>query len=146
MAESRAEAVWQGDLLSGRGTVSAASGALRDQPVTWSARVERTPDTTSPEELLAAAHAACFAMAFSHALAQAGSPAERLEVRATVAFEEVEDGFAVTRSELSVQGTAPGLNEQRFAELAEQAGQGCPVSKALEGNVEISVQPVLAAL
>jgi osmotically inducible protein OsmC len=142
--QSTAEAVWQGDLPGGSGTVTAASGVLRDQPVTWATRIERTPDTTSPEELLAAAHAACFAMAFSHAIAQAGEPAERLDVRATYTFDRAGEGFRITTAELSVQGRVPGLDDARFAELADQAGEGCPVSQALAGNVEITVDARLA--
>ena len=143
--QSTAEAVWQGDLPNGSGTVSATSGVLADQPVTWAARVERTTDTTSPEELLAAAHAACFAMAFSHAIAQAGEPAERLEVRAAYTFDRVEEGFGITTAALSVRGRVAGLDEARFGELAQEAGAGCPVSQAIHGNVDITVDARLSA-
>ena len=143
--KSSAEAVWQGDLPSGRGEVSTRSGVLRDQEITWAARVERTDETTSPEELLAAAHAACFAMAFSHALAQAGEPAERLEVQASLTFDRAGEGYRITAAELSVRGRAAGVDEERFAELAQEAGEGCPVSQALAGNVEIVVDASLAS-
>jgi osmotically inducible protein OsmC len=143
-AESTGTATWQGDLLSGAGTVGTESGIVREQPVTWARRVERSGDTTSPEELLAASHAACYAMALSNALAKAGSPAERLDVSATASFEQVGEGFAVTRMVLSVRGTVPGLDESGFAELARQGEQGCPISNALRGNVEITVEPTLA--
>jgi lipoyl-dependent peroxiredoxin len=94
---------------------------VQDQRVTWTARVERVPDTTSPEELLAAAHASCFAMAFSLGLAQADSAPDRLEVTATTSFEQVEGGFRVTRSRLAVVGQVSGIDEERFAELARGA-------------------------
>jgi lipoyl-dependent peroxiredoxin len=142
--QSTAQAVWQGDLPSGKGSVSTASGILDEQEVTWATRVERTADTTSPEELLAAAHAACFAMAFSHALAQDGSPAERLEVVATTSFDRAGEGYRVTSSKLIVRGQVPGIEEARFAELASEAGEGCPVSQALAGNVEITVDAFLS--
>ena len=137
--KSTAEAIWQGDLPNGRGEVSTRSGVLRDQEITWSARVERTDDTTSPEELLAAAHAACFAMAFSHAIAQHGDPAERLDVTAALTFDRAGEGYRITAAELSVTGRVSGLDDERFAELAQEAGEGCPVSQALAGNVDISV-------
>jgi osmotically inducible protein OsmC len=124
--------------------VSTASGILDEQEVTWAARVERTPDTTSPEELLAAAHAACFAMTFAHALAQNGSTAERLEVVATTSFDRAGEGYRVTRSALAVRGIVPGMEEARFVELAREAGEGCPVSQALAGNVEIPVAAFLS--
>jgi lipoyl-dependent peroxiredoxin len=142
--QSTARAVWQGDLPSGKGTVSTASSALDEEGVTWSARVERTADTTSPEELLAAAHAACFAMTFSHALAQNGSTAERLEVVATTNFDRAGEGYRVTRSTLAVRGVVAGIDEARFTELAAEAGERCPISQALAGNVEITVDAYLS--
>jgi lipoyl-dependent peroxiredoxin len=142
--QSTAQAVWQGDLPSGKGTVSTTSGILDGQEVAWATRVERTADTTSPEELLAAAHAACFAMAFSHALAQDGSTAERLEVVATTSFDRVGEGYRVTSSNLVVRGRVPGIEEARFAELANEAGEGCPISQAIAGNVEITVDASLS--
>jgi lipoyl-dependent peroxiredoxin len=143
-ADSTAHAVWQGDLMSGTGTVSTETGVVQDQRVTWTARVERVPDTTSPEELLAAAHASCFAMAFSLGLAQADSAPDRLEVTATTSFEQVEGGFRVTRSRLAVVGQVSGIDEERFAELARGAGENCPISQALKGNVEIEVDARLS--
>jgi osmotically inducible protein OsmC len=142
--QSTARAVWQGDLRGGKGTVSTTSGILDEEEVTWAARVERTADATSPEELLAAAHAACFAMALSHALAQDGSTAERLEVAATTSFDRVGEGYRVTSSNLVVRGHVPGIAEGRFAELADEAGEGCPISQALAGNVEITVDASLS--
>jgi lipoyl-dependent peroxiredoxin len=142
--QSTAEAVWEGDLPSGKGAVSTASGILDQQEVTWAARVERTTDTTSPEELLAAAHAACFAMALSHGLAQNGSTAERLEVVATVTFDRAGEGYRVTSSSLVVRGQVPGIEQERFTELAHDAADGCPISQAVAGNVEITVDAYLS--
>ena len=144
MAERTAEVVWQGDLMSGSGTiVSTGSGALGDLGVTWKARTEDSDGLTSPEELLAAAEAACFSMALSHGLAQGGHAPERLETTAVCSFEQVEGGFAVTKMKLSVNGVVPGLDEDGFREAAEGAKDGCPVSKALAGNVEFSLSSSL---
>jgi lipoyl-dependent peroxiredoxin len=141
----KATANWQGDLFQGSGTVSAASSNLfSDLPVSWASRTESVDGRTSPEELLAAAHAACFSMALSNNLAKAGNTAERLEVSAEVAFEKQEAGFRVTRSALTVRGTVPGLDEDGFRSAAEAAKDGCPISQALKGNVELSVEPTLA--
>src|ERR1700694_618340 len=139
-AERRAEVLWDGDLLHGHGKIiSVGSGALGELPITWASRTERSDGKTSPEELLAAAHAACYAMAFSHTLAQAGTPAERLTVNATCAFEQVEAGFKVTTMDLEVRGKVPGLDGAGFEKVAQQAEQGCPVSNALRNNVQIRV-------
>ncbi len=143
MAESRAHAVWSGDLATGSGTVTPASGAFGEQQVTWRARTERPDPKTSPEELIAAAHAACYAMAFSNALASAGSPPERLEVSATVHFDLRDGGAAISVVELDVHGTVPGLDAAGFSDLAEQGEAGCPVSNALRGNVEIRLTAAL---
>ena len=139
-AERRAEVEWQGDLIHGNGTiVSVGSGAIGNLPVTWASRTERSDGKTSPEELLAAAHAACFAMAFSHGLAQAGTTAERLHVNATCTFEQVEGGYKVSTMVLDVSGKVPGLDQDSFENAAQAAGQGCPVSNALRNNVVITV-------
>ncbi len=139
-AERRADVVWEGDLLHGSGMiVSVGSGALGALPVTWASRTERSDGKTSPEELMAAAHAACYAMAFSHTLAQAGTPAERLAVSATCTFEQVEGGFKISTMDLDVRGKVPGLDEAGFEQVARQAEQGCPVSNALRNNVQIRV-------
>ena len=142
-AKRRAEVTWQGDLMSGSGTIeSVGSGAFSGLGVTWAARTNEGPqDRTSPEELIAAAHAACFSMAFSHGLAQAGNPPERLRVSAESTFVP---GTGITEMALSVEGTVPGLDEDAFREAAEQAKEGCPVSGALRGNVELSVTARLA--
>jgi lipoyl-dependent peroxiredoxin len=142
-ADRRAEAVWEGSLMEGSGTITkTGSGVLPELPVTWAARTESPDGKTSPEELIAAAHAACFAMALSHGLAQAGNPPERLETSATVTFVP---GTGITRSALTVTGRVPGLDEQAFQEAAEAAKEGCPVSGALKGNVELELDARLAS-
>ena len=143
MAESRAHAVWSGDLAGGSGTVAPASGAFGELPLTWKARTERPDPKTSPEELIAAAHAGCYAMALSNTLATAGSPAERLEVSAAVYFEVSEAGAAISAVDLDVHGRVPGLDAAGFSDLAEQGEAGCPVSNALRGNVEIRLSATL---
>jgi len=144
MTVRRAEAVWQGDLFTGSGTVSGVStGLFTDLPVSWPSRTEEPGGRTSPEELLAAAHASCFSMALSNNLAKAGTPAARLEVSAEVAFEEVGDAWSVTSSALSVRGTVPGANEAGLREAAEGARDNCPISRALKGNVEMTVEATL---
>lgn len=137
-AERRARALWEGTLLEGQGRLSTESTqVLSDQPVTWAARTEDPGERTSPEELLAAAHAACYAMALSGALASSGKPAERLEVTATCAFEKVGEGWGVTTMSLHVRGRVPGLDQAGFEEAARAGEEGCPISNALRGNVEI---------
>ena len=139
-AKRRARAVWEGTLLEGSGRLSTqSSSVLSDQPVTWSARTEDPDGLTSPEELLAAAHASCYAMALSASLAKANTPSERLEVTATCTFDKVGGGWAVTTMDLHVVGRVPGLDEAGF-EAAAQAGEGgCPISNAIRGNVAINL-------
>lgn len=140
----RANATWQGDLLTGSGTVSAAtSGAFTDLPVTWASRTEEADGRTSPEELVAAAHASCFQMAFSGGLAKAGHPAERLDVSATVTFDKTDAGWSVVSSALIVRGRVPGMDAQTFRTAADVAKDGCPISRALRGNVALSVEAIL---
>jgi osmotically inducible protein OsmC len=144
-AERRASVVWEGDLAHGSGTiVSSGSGALADLNVSWRARTESSDGSTSPEELIAAAHASCFSMALSNGLAQAGHAPDRLEVSAVCSFEKVGDGWKITTMELDVEGHVPGMDEAAFEDAAEEAKKGCPVSGALAGNVEITVRPRLA--
>lgn len=138
--EKRATAVWQGNLLEGSGTVSGASGALGEVAVSWPRRAEQGAEATSPEELIAAAHAACYSMALSHGLAQGGTPAKELRVTATVGFQP---GQGITGIHLDVSGTVPGLEQAAFAEAAAGAAAGCPVSKALAA-VEITHAATLA--
>lgn len=146
MATTRkAHAKWQGDLLSGSGTVRTESSALAETKVTWKARAEEPGGLTSPEELLAAAHAACFAMALSNGLAKAGTPAKEIQTTAACTFEKVGDGFKVTRMALEVRANVPGMDSAKFQEIAKTTGEsGCPISKALMGNVAISVSAKLA--
>ena len=141
MAATRTATVtWNGSLAEGSGTVSAGtSGLFNDLPVSWSARTEDPGGRTSPEELLAAAHASCFAMALSGALGRAGTPPEHMHVSAAVTFDKVGDAWTVTRSQLDVVGVVPGLDEAGFDALAQGAKDGCPVSRALAGNVELNV-------
>ncbi len=137
MADRRADVVWEGSLMEGSGTImSTGSGALPELPITWASRTESPDGRTSPEELIAAAHAACFSMALSHGLAQAGNPPERLETSSTVTFVP---GTGITKSTLTVTGRVPGLDEAAFREAAEAAKDGCPVSGALKGNVELEL-------
>lgn len=136
----RAEATWSGPLITGSGEVSAiSSGAFADLPVSWAARTETSDGKTSPEELLAAAHAACFSMALSAALARAGTPPERLDVAAEVTFDKLDAGWRVVSSALTVHGRVPGMTEADFIAAAEGARDGCPISVALTGNVSLSV-------
>lgn len=146
MAATReARAVWNGDLMSGTGSVSgASSGKLNDVPVSWSARTAEPGGKSSPEELLAAAHASCFAMALSGGLGRAGTPPNRLEVRSKVTFDKVGDSWTVVSSELEVTGEVPGIDAAAFAKAAEEAKDGCPISRALKNNVKLSVRPTLA--
>ena len=145
MAATReARVVWNGDLMSGTGTVSAgSSGLFKDIPVSWSARTEAPGGKSSPEELLAAAHASCFAMALSAGLARAGTPPKRLEVNAKVTFDKVGDNWTVVSSALDVRGEVPGLDAEKFKQAAEGAKENCPISRALKGNVNLSVTPSL---
>jgi len=131
MAKRTAAVSWRGGLFRGEGTIeSSGSGALRALPVSWAARAESSDGKTSPEELIAAAHASCFAMALSLLLAEARTPPERLDVRATVTFVP---GTGITKSQLEVTGFVPGLGQEAFLAKAEQAKTNCPVSQALKG-------------
>src|SRR6266496_5744047 len=146
MAATReARAVWNGDLMTGTGMVSAvSSGKFSDLPVSWSARTEAPGGKSSPEELLAAAHASCFAMALSAGLAKAGTPPKKLDVTSTVTFDKVGEDWTVVSSELEVKGEVPGIDATAFAQAAEGAKDGCPISRALKNNVKLSVRPTLA--
>ena len=142
--EKRARAIWEGDLMSGSGRVSTDSGVLSEEGVTWSARAEDT-EGVSPEELIAAAHATCVSMALSHALAEQGHAPARLETEATTTFDKTEEGFRLTTIKLVIEGEVEGIDGVVFLETAEAATDNCPVSKALEGNVEISVEATLSS-
>jgi osmotically inducible protein OsmC len=137
MAERSAETTWQGDLMSGSGEIhEAPSGAFGPLQVTWASRTEEHGGKTSPEELIAAAHSACFAMALSHGLAQAGHAPKQLETSATLTFVP---GTGITKAALTVVGNVPGIDEAAFKEAAEDAKENCPVSGALKGNVELTL-------
>src|SRR6266404_3010629 len=141
-AVSRADAVWEGDLATGKGRVKVASGTFGEFPVTWASRAERTHGGTSPEELLAAAHAACFSMAFSNGLAKAGHTPERLDTRVEIEFVP---GTGITTSTITVRGHIHGISNDDFQKLAKEAEEGCPVSKAMHGNVELRLHATLDA-
>ncbi len=141
----QARAVWNGDLAKGSGEVSAvSSGKFSALGVSWGARTESPQGKTSPEELLAAAHASCFAMALSAGLAKAGTPPKKLDVTSTVTFDKVGEDWTVVSSELEVKGEVPGIDAAAFAKAAEGAKDGCPISRALKNNVKLSVRPTLA--
>ncbi len=145
MAATRtAQAVWEHDLLRGHGSVKGTSGALPSMEISWSARTEASGGKTSPEELLAAAHAACFSMALSAGLGRMQKPPEKLSVQATATFDKVGDAWRVTTMELQVTGTVPGLTAAEFETAAQGAGQNCPISAALKGNVAVTVHAKLA--
>ncbi len=140
----RAEANWVGPLTTGSGTVSAiSSGLFTALPVSWAARTESADGKTSPEELLAAAHATCYAMALSGALGRAGTPPEKLDVSAVVTFDKLDAGWRVVSSALTVHGVVPGMSLADFTAAAEATKDGCPISVALAGNVALSVEATL---
>ena len=139
-----ADVTWSGSLIDGAGSIDyVSSGAFSRQPVTWASRTEDHNGRTSPEELIAAAHASCFSMAFSARLANNGTPAAKLSVNATVSFDKGDAGWAITKSAITVRGEVPGIDQAKFAELAEDAKNNCPVSQALKGNVALSVEATL---
>src|SRR2546421_1027647 len=141
--ERRARSVWTGTLTEGEGRVTGeTSGLFTDLPVTWVSRTEDPGGKTSPEELLAAAHASCFSMALSNGLTKAGTPPERLEVTATATFQA---GEGVKSMHLEVTGVVPGADENAFRQVAEDAKRNCPISKALAALPEITLEAKLAA-
>ncbi|MFF7527575.1 OsmC family protein [Streptomyces bobili] len=142
MATTRsAHTVWEGSLIEGNGVVTFdSSGAIDEQPVTWAARTQEANGKTSPEELIAAAHSSCFSMAFSHALAGAGTPPTKLVTSADVTFQP---GEGITGIHLTVEGTVPGLDDDAFVAAAEEAKVNCPVSQALKA-VPITLSAKLA--
>jgi lipoyl-dependent peroxiredoxin len=142
--ERTANAEWQGDLMGGSGTVSTESGVVRDATIKWSSRAEAADENTSPEELIAAAHASCVSMALAHGLAQAGTPAQHIESQATATFDQVGDGFRMTTMRLQIRGQVDGLDEDGFREAAAQAKDNCPVSQALSDDVEVTLDASLA--
>ena len=141
--KSRASSTWEGDLFNGQGTTTLATGVAGPLPVSWPSRTESAAGRTSPEELIAAAHAACYNMALSNILAQGGNAPTRLETSAEATFEKVEAGWRLTTMALSVRGDVPGIDADGFAAAAAKAKDGCPVSNALAGNVEITLESAL---
>ncbi|MDF2508329.1 MAG: peroxiredoxin [Microbacterium sp.] len=137
---SEAASTWTGSLMEGSGTVAFSSSNLGTFPINWKARSEGSDTTTTPEELIAAAHSACFSMALSHALAENGTPPERVNTTASVTFKP---GVGITGSHLNVNATVPNITPEAFQEIAADAKNGCPVSQALAG-IEITLEATLA--
>lgn len=142
MMQRTADVVWEGD-LRGEGRLRVESSAFPELPVTFAARTETAGGKTSPEELIAAAHATCYAMAFSNTLAQQATAPERLEVSAVCSLDRVEGALKITGVDLTARGKVAGIDQRRFDELAQIAEQRCPVSNALRGNVEIRLHAEL---
>jgi osmotically inducible protein OsmC len=141
--EKTATATWEGTLAEGSGTFSLGTGVLSDQAVTWKDRAEGGSGT-SPEELIAAAHASCILMALAGGLVRAGARPKRLESEARATFDKVGEGFAITKMAIRIQAEVDGIDESGFREAAEGAKENCPVSQALKGNVEVSLDATLA--
>lgn len=142
MTTKKGSAIWEGSFKEGSGSISTESGALKKAPYGVSARFESEPGS-NPEELIAAAHASCFSMALSLMLGDAGFEPASIETEAAVKLEKVGDGFAITSSHLSVYARVPGIEQEKFVELASQAKAGCPVSKVL--NTKITMDATLLA-
>ncbi len=132
-----ASAVWQGDLKSGKGSISTESGALKDNPYGFNTRFEGAPGT-NPEELIGAAHAGCFSMALSMMLGQAGLTAERIETSAEVTLDKDDKGFTITAIALTLKAKVPGTDNDQFQQIANQAKEGCPVSRVLNAQISLS--------
>jgi osmotically inducible protein OsmC len=134
-----ATAVWNGDLKSGKGTLTAPGGALNKTPYSFTTRFGDTPGT-NPEELIAAAHAGCFTMALSAALGKAGITADELTTKATLTFDQVNGNWTITAVHLDLAGRVPGLDAAKFEEIAEDAKANCPVSRVLKADITLSVK------
>jgi lipoyl-dependent peroxiredoxin len=147
MSEVRhASVTWNGDLANGSGMIKyLSSGVVSRLPISWASRTSAHDGKTSPEELLAAAHASCFSMALASRLAKNGTPATTLEVRADVTFDQQEAGWKIASSALRVTGNVPGIDAETFTRLAEDAKEKCPISQALRGNVDMSVEATLTS-
>ncbi|HEX5145448.1 MAG TPA: OsmC family peroxiredoxin [Conexibacter sp.] len=144
IAERQAQTTWEGSLTKGTGRITGSSGALDALAVTWASRTERSNGQTSPEELIAAAHSSCFAMALSHELREGGHEPVRLDVTAVVTLDMVDDAPTVTRSALTVSGSAEGIDAAGFEAAAQSAGKNCPISRLLGGSAEIAVDATFA--
>ena len=142
-ASRKAATVWDGDLTHGAGTVTSASEALHELPVTFKTRIGRPDGQTSPEELIAAAHSSCFSMALANLLTQEGHPPAHLDVSATVTLDDASGNPTITTSELVITGEVPGIANATFGDAAQRAGAACPVSRALAG-VDITVNANLS--
>ena len=134
MPTRTANAHWEGDLFKGKGSVELASSGNGRYDVSWPSRTAEPNGQTSPEELIAAAHASCFSMAFSNQLSQAGGTVESLETTADVTVDKTDNGFAITGIKLTTRGRVGGIDESEFTAAAQRAKEGCPVSKALAGT------------
>ena len=143
LAKRRAEVGWKGTLEDGRGSFAVGNWMLGEVPVTWASRTSPREESTSPEELMAAAHASCYAMALSIVLGERGTPPENIEVEAVCTLDEVSEGFRITTMDLDVRGQVPGLDAEGFRDAAEHAHRICPVSNALKGNVQVRVNTPL---
>jgi osmotically inducible protein OsmC len=141
--ERKAHATWEGDLRGGSGRFDTGSGAISGQEVTYASRFEDSGGRTSPEELIAAAHATCLSMALAGGLAKAGHPPTRIETDAVATLDQAEGGFRITSMRLSVRGEVDGIGEDAFRAAAEDAKEGCPVSNALADSVEITLEATL---
>ena len=141
--QSRASAEWHGDLMSGQGKTSAASGTFQGAKLTWKARTEGAAGATTPEELLAAAHASCFSMALGAQLGGAGLTPSKIETQAAVTLAKVDGGFAVTKIALSTTASVPGASKEVFDKAAADAKAGCPISKLFANNTEITLDAKL---
>jgi lipoyl-dependent peroxiredoxin len=137
--QRKASAIWKGGLKDGKGSVSSASGVLNNTPYSFTTRFENTPGT-NPEELIAAAHAACFSMALSVQLGTANLTPSSIETSATLTFEKLDSGWTITASHLDVVGRVPGADQATFQKLAENAKAGCPVSKVLKANITMTAK------
>lgn len=143
-ARRRAEVTWESDLLKGAGKVRFGSGALPETGISWASRTEQPNGKTSPEELLAGAHASCYAMALSATLMKNRTPPTKLNVTAVCTFDRVGDNWKVTMIELAVRGEVFGIEKSKFEEIAREAEANCPISNALRNNVEIKLDALLA--
>ncbi|HXY72021.1 MAG TPA: OsmC family peroxiredoxin [Actinomycetota bacterium] len=145
MAVRVAEVSWKGNLTEGEGDLSLESSKiLQGSPITWASRAEAPDGRTSPEELLAGAHASCYAMALSNTLTKGGTPPDSLEVRAECTLDRRDEAVAVTAMHIMVRGSVSGLDDAGFQEVAKKAEEGCPISNALRGNVDITLDAHLA--
>lgn len=143
MVDRTATVTWRGTLPEGEGTIDTESGALSGSPVTWASRVETPQGKTSPEELLAAAEAECYTMVLTNMLSKAGTVPDQIRTAATCTVERQEGGLKITAMRLQVSGSVPGVDAETFARTAQEANESCPVSNALRGNLEITVEAQL---